>query len=85
MTRTRRDEAQTVKLTVDQLLTPSWATVVMLLERIGPDAAFALRLGLIEQAHRVLDEMAHVEAKPEMVVKLRAVVDALGHMPWDLA
>lgn len=77
-----RDDVKTVRLSVDEIMSPSWATCVAILERMGPQAVFALRLGLIEQAHRLLDEMAHIDSRAELVDKLRFVTDALAHMPW---
>lgn len=77
-----REEIKTVKLHVEDIIGPSWAQVVALLERVSPQGVFALRLGFIEQAHRLLDEMSHVDAKPELVNKLRYVVEVLAHLPW---
>lgn len=72
-----------MKLSVEEIVSPTWASAVMILERVSPTANFALRLGLIEQLHRVLDEMAHHDAKPELVSTARGLIEALAHMRWD--
>lgn len=77
-----REDIKTVKLALDDIISPSWPTVIALLERLSPSAVFALRLGYIEQAHRILDEMGHADARPNLVDKLRYVTEILAHLPW---
>lgn len=77
-----REDVKTAKLAVEEIVGPSWATAAAVLERISPQGVFALRLGLIELGHRVLDEMAQLDAKPELVNRLRYITEALAHLPW---
>jgi hypothetical protein len=78
-----REEIKTVKLDVKDIIEPTWATIVAMLERVSPQGVFALRLGFIEQAHRILDEMSHADARPDLVNKLRYVTEVLAHLPWS--
>ena len=78
----KREDIETTRLSLDEIMTPTWSTVVALLERVSPKGSFALRLGLIEQLHRVLDELAHEHSKADGITEARALIEALAHMPY---
>lgn len=62
---------------------PSWAIAVASLEQLSEWAAFALRLGTLALVQECVRELAQREAKREVVVRLRELVEALAHMPFD--
>lgn len=78
-----RDETKTVKLSVEEIIDPSWTIIAAMLERLSPGGGYVLRLGLIETAHRILEAMTKPNAKADLVNELRFTVEALAHMPWD--
>lgn len=83
----------TVELHVEEILRPagppSIELISVLLERVvivegqPIPLVFFLRLGAIESAHRVLDEMAHADAKRTLLLRLRTIVELLDRLPWD--
>lgn len=80
------DDKPTVKLTVEEIMGKgaSWPAVLALLEQVAPAwGIFALRLGLIEQLHRILDELGHHDARPTLVARAQMVLDALAHLPYS--
>ena len=64
-------------------LRPSWPIVVASLEQLADWAALALRLGTLALINECVRELAQREAKRETLVRLRELVDALAHMPFE--
>lgn len=53
------------------------------LERINTWATLALRLGTLALINECVREMALPGARADLVVKMRELVEALAHMPWE--
>ena len=53
------------------------------LEQMAPWGPFALRLGLLALTQNCVRELANRDAQRETVVRLRELVDALAHMPYE--
>ena len=64
-------------------LKPSWPIVVAYLEQLTDWAGLALRLGTLALIQECVRELAQHDAKREQIVRLRALVEALAHMPFD--
>jgi hypothetical protein len=62
---------------------PSWPIAIASLEQLADWAALALRLGTLALVQECVRELAQREAKRETVVRLRELVEALAHMPFD--
>ena len=77
-----KDPRPTVRLDLRDLK-PSWAMVNATLEQMAPWGPFALRLGLLALAQNCVRELAHRDAPRETLVRLRELVDALAHMPYE--
>lgn len=78
----RREDVETARLHVDDIISPSWPTVVVMLERIAPDAPYALRIGMAELLRRVADDMTLPGASSDLVKTARELVEVLSHMRW---
>ena len=64
-------------------LKPSWPIVVAYLEQLTDWAGLALRLGTLALIQECVRDLAQRDAKREQVARLRELVDALAHMPFD--
>ena len=64
-------------------LRPSWPVAVASLEQLAKWATLALRLGTLALIQECVRELAQRDAKAEVVVRLRELVDALAHMPFE--
>lgn len=64
-------------------LKPSWPVVIATLEQLANWATLALRLGTLALIQECVRELAQRDARPELVNRLRILVDALAHMPFD--
>jgi hypothetical protein len=64
-------------------LKPSWPIAVASLEQLTDWAVFALRLGTLALIQECVRELAQRDAKPETVERLRQLVEAIAHMPFD--
>lgn len=62
---------------------PSWPIVIATLEQISDWATLALRLGILALIQECVRELAQREARADVVVRLRALVEALAHLPFD--
>lgn len=62
---------------------PSWPIVVASLEQLADWAVFALRLGTLALIQECVRELANRNARPEVLVRLRELVEALAHMPFE--
>lgn len=76
------DPRPTVRLDAS-LLKPSWPTVVASLEQLGEWAPLAMRLGILALIPQCVRELAQPDAKADAVARLRELVDALAHMPYE--
>ena len=77
------DTRPTVRLDAKDVK-PSWPMALATLEGLGEWTVYALRLGTIAMIQKYLDELAQPHAKPDTVVKLRTLIEALAHMPMDI-
>lgn len=64
-------------------LRPSWPIVIAYLEQIAPWPVLALRLGTLALIQNCVRELAEADARADLVVKLRDLVEALAHMPLE--
>lgn len=59
-----------------------WPLMMAMLERIGPWAPYALRVGILQLIRGCLAEMVDRQATADRVADLRELVEALAHMPF---
>lgn len=80
-----RDKRPTKPLSPEEILSngPSIAIVLAGLERFSPWARYAFKLGTLALLQECIQEMTSPNAKAELVVKARELVEALAHMPWE--
>ena len=64
-------------------LKPSWPIAVASLEQLSDWAVLALRLGMLALIQECVRELTDRGARAATVVRLRALVEALAHMPLD--
>jgi hypothetical protein len=64
-------------------LKPSWPVAVASLEQLSSWAVFALRLGTLALIQECVRELSQRDARGEVVDRLRELVEALAHMPFD--
>jgi hypothetical protein len=64
-------------------LKPSWPIVIASLEQLADWAVFALRLGTLALIQECVRELAERNARAETVARLRELVEALAHMPYE--
>lgn len=76
------DIRETVRLDPRDLH-PSWPIIIASLEQLSDWAGLALRLGTLALIQECVRELAQRDAKRETVARLRVLVDALAHMPFD--
>jgi len=81
-TKSRNDLRPTVQLDPRELR-PSWPIVIASLEQLSSWAALALRLGTLALIQECVRDLAQRDAKREHVARLRELVEALAHMPFD--
>lgn len=72
----------TVKLDPTDLK-PSWPIIVASLEQLADWSVLALRLGTLALIQECVRELAQRDAKAEVVERLRQLVEALAHMPFE--
>ena len=80
--RVRFDTRPTVQLDPRDLK-PSWPIVIASLEQIADWPVLALRLGTLALIQNCVRELAHTQARADLVVRLRTLTDALAHMPLE--
>ena len=61
----------------------TWPIVVASLEQLSDWAALALRLGTLALVQECVRELAQRDARADVVVRLRELVEALAHMPYE--
>jgi len=64
-------------------LRPSWPVVIAYLEQISDWSVLALRLGTLALIQSCVRELAQPNARADLVVRLRALTEALAHMPLE--
>lgn len=62
---------------------PSWPIAIAALEQLSGWSVLALRLGTLALIQQCVRELAEEHARPELIVRLRALTDALAHMPLE--
>jgi len=77
-----RDPRPTVRLDPTDLR-PSWPIIVASLEQISEWATLALRLGTLALIQECVRDLAQRDARADGIVRLRELVDALAHMPFE--
>jgi hypothetical protein len=78
----RKDPHATVRLDPTSLK-PTWPIVIASLEQLAEWSVLALRLGTLALIQECVHDLAQREARAEVVVRLRSLVDALALMPFD--
>lgn len=64
-------------------LKPTWPIVIASLEQLSDWAVFALRLGTLALVQECVRELAQRDARADSVTRLRELVEALTHMPYE--
>lgn len=80
--RPRPETLPTVRLDPKDLQ-PSWPLVIALLEQIAPWPVLALRLGTLALIQTTTRELAQPDARADLVLHLRELVEALARMPFE--
>ena len=80
--RRTRTQIQTVRLDAKDFR-PSWPIAIASLEQLSGWAVLALRLGTLTLINQCVRELAEPDARADAVVRLRALTDALAHMPLE--
>lgn len=62
---------------------PSWPMAIATLEQLSGWAVLALRLGTLALIQQCVRELAQEDARAEVIVRLRALTEALAHMPLE--
>jgi len=62
---------------------PSWPIVVASLEQLAEWGPLAIRLGTLALVQECVRELAKRDARADLVIRLRELVDALAHMPFE--
>lgn len=80
-----RDKKPTKPLSPEEIMAngPSIAIVLAGLEQFRPWARYAFKLGTLALLQECIQEMTAPNARAELVVKARELVEALAHMPWE--
>lgn len=78
----REDPRPTVRLDPKDLKT-TWPIAIASLEQLAPWATHALRLGTLALVQQCVRELAQDDARADVVVRLRELVEALAHMPYE--
>jgi hypothetical protein len=64
-------------------LRPTWPIVFASLEQISDWAVLAFRLGTLALIQTCVRELAEPDAPADLVSRLRALTEALAHMPFE--
>ena len=87
LVRTRPDRQARAQIQTTRLdsrdLRPSWATTIASLEQLSGWAVLALRLGTLALIQQCVRELAQEHARADVIVRLRALTEALAHMPLE--
>ena len=63
---------------------PSWPIAIAALEQLSGWGVLALRLGTLALIQQCVRELAEENAHADTVARLRALTDALAHMPFEI-
>jgi hypothetical protein len=77
-----KDPRATVRLDPSSLK-PTWPIVIASLEQLASWSVLALRLGTLALIQECVRELAQRDARAEVVVRLRSLVEALAQMPFE--
>lgn len=77
-----REHIQTMRLD-SRDFRPSWPVAIAALERLSGWSVLALRLGTLALIQQCVRELAEEDAKADLIIRLRALTDALAHMPLE--
>lgn len=80
--RLTRTQIKTVRLDAKDFR-PSWPIAIASLEQLSGWAVLALRLGTLALINQCVRELAEPNARADAVGRLRALTDALAHMPLE--
>ena len=80
--RRARAQIQTVRLD-SRDFRASWPLAIASLEQLSGWAVLALRLGTLALIQQCVRELAEEDARADLIVRLRALTDALAHMPLE--
>ena len=80
--RRARTQIQTVRLD-SRDFRASWPLAIASLEQLSGWAVLALRLGTLALIQQCVRELAEENARADLVVRLRALTEALAHMPLE--
>ena len=80
----RRSRVQIQTMRLDSRdFRPSWPIAIAMLEQLSGWAVLALRLGTLALIQQCVRELAEQDARADVIVRLRALTDALAHMPLE--
>jgi hypothetical protein len=65
-------------------LKPTWPIVIASLEQLSDWTVLALRLGTLALIQNCVRELAQADARADLIVRLRALTEALAHMPLEM-
>jgi hypothetical protein len=83
--RDRRSRAQIKTARLDSRdFRPSWPIAIAALEQLSGWGVLALRLGTLALIQQCVRELAEEKAHADTVARLRALTDALAHMPLEI-
>lgn len=82
LNRRARTQIQTMRLD-SRDFRPSWPIAIATLEQLSGWAVLALRLGTLALIQQCVRELAEEDARADIIVRLRALTDALAHMPLE--
>ena len=83
--RDRRSRAQIKTARLDSRdFRPSWPIAIAALEQLSGWGVLALRLGTLALIQQCVRELAEENARADTVARLRALTDALAHMPFEI-
>ena len=80
--RRSRTQIKTVRLD-SRDFRPSWPIAIASLEQLSGWAVLALRLGTLALIQQCIRELSEEDARADLIVRLRALTDALAHMPLE--
>ena len=80
--RRSRAQIQTVRLDSRDFRS-TWPIAIATLEQLSGWAVLALRLGTLALIQQCVRELAEEDAHADVIVRLRALTDALAHMPLE--
>jgi hypothetical protein len=77
-----QDKHPTAKIPRSELV-GAWPEALTALEKLGPWATHAFRLGILRMIEDTSWKMRNENYDPALVVELRELIEALAHLPCD--